>query len=74
MTTTPSAPTLFQYPEYQPRQHFAEFERQVFDDAGSSCLEISPHGLLSSANCWDAVNNDGIVRKAVPDGSRDHKR
>ena len=37
---TSPAPTAFRSPDDQPRQHFAEFERQVYDDAGSSCLEI----------------------------------
>jgi hypothetical protein len=31
----------------QPRLNFAEFERQVIDDAGSVCLDIFPNGLLS---------------------------
>jgi hypothetical protein len=32
-------PPPFQSLDDQPRLHFAEFERQVIDDAGSACLE-----------------------------------
>ena len=42
-----ASPLPFQSLDANPRQHFAEFERQVYVDAGSSCVDIFPHGLLS---------------------------
>ena len=66
---TSPAPTAFRSPDDQPRQHFAEFERQVYDDAGSSCLEIFPHGLLSfvvSTPVWESLpDNEQIVDGVV---------
>ena len=69
MTTTPSNPTPFQSLEDQPRQYFAEFERQVYDDAGSSCLDIFPHGLLSfvvSTPIWNNFPDNNIIVDGVP--------
>ena len=69
MTTTPSNPSLFQSLEEQPRQHFAEYERQVYDDAGSSCLDILPHGLLSfvvSTPIWNSFPDNTIIVEGVP--------
>ena len=67
--TTPSTPTPFQSLEEQPRQFFAEFERQVYDDAGSSCLDIFPHGLLSfvvSTPIWNNFPDNNIIVDGVP--------
>ena len=69
MTTTSSTPTPFQSLEEQPRQFFAEFERQVYDDAGSSCLDIFPHGLLSfvvSTSIWNNFPDNNIIVDGVP--------
>ena len=68
MTTT-SNPTPFQSLEDQPRQCFAEFERQVYDDAGSSCLDIFPHGLLSfvvSTHIWNNFPDNNIFVNGAP--------
>ena len=43
----PALPPPFHSLNDQPRLNFAEFELQVIDDAGSACLAIFPHGLLS---------------------------
>jgi hypothetical protein len=69
MTTTPSTPTPFQSLDEQPRQHFAEFERQVYDDAGSSCLDIFPHGLLSfvvSTTVRNSFPDNTIIVDGIP--------
>ena len=71
MTTSPSAPTPFQSSEEQPepRQHFAEFEWQVYDDAGSSCLDIFPHGLLSFVvftTVWNSFPDNTIIIDGIP--------
>ena len=59
----------FQSLDDNPRQHFAEFERQVFDEAGSACTDIFPHGLLSlvvSDSIWaNLPNNATIVEGAT---------
>ena len=61
----PALPPPFQSLDDQPRLNFAEFERQVIDDAGSVCLDIFPHGLLSfvvSDNLWQTLpNNTNII-------------
>ena len=43
MTTTP-----LPFPTFEdfPRIHFANFERSVCDDAGSTCCDLITHGLL----------------------------
>ena len=38
----------------QPRLHFAECERQVFDDAGSTCTDIFQHGYPQSSKDPDS--------------------
>ena len=62
--TSPILP--FQSLDDNPRQHFAEFERQVFDEAGSVCTDIFPHGLLSlvvSDTIWATLvrKNEKVV-------------
>ena len=51
--------------EVNPRQRFAEIERKVYDDAGSSCLDLLPHGLLAlvvSDTVWaNSPNNTTIA-------------
>ena len=37
-------------------------------------LRAPSSGRTVEANCRDAVNDDSVVRKAVPYGSRDHER
>ena len=54
----------FQSLEENPRQHFAEFERQVYDDAGSVCTDIFRYGLLSlvvSDAVWATLPNNFTV-------------
>ena len=48
-TTSPIQSKVFPSLADQPRQHFAEFERQVYDHAGSACRGLFDHGhgLLS---------------------------
>ena len=41
-----ATPLPFQSLDGQPRIHFAEFERQVYDDGGSACIDIFPHGFF----------------------------
>ena len=60
--TSPVLP--FQSLDENPRQHFAEFERQVFDDAGSACTDIFPNGLLSlvvSDSIWATLPNNAAI-------------
>ena len=50
--------------DVNPRQRFAEFERKVYDDAGSSCIDIFPHGLLAlvvSDAVWATLPNNTII-------------
>jgi hypothetical protein len=52
-----------------PRRHFAEFERQVYDTAGSSCTDLFPHGLLSlvvSDTIWAQLPNNTTLVDDVP--------
>ncbi len=54
----------FQSLDDNARQHFAEFERQVFDEAGSACTDIFPHGLLSlvvSDSIWANLPNNATI-------------
>jgi hypothetical protein len=47
-----------------PWQRFAEFERKVYDDAGSSCIDLLPHGLLAlvvSDTVWASLPNNTTV-------------
>jgi hypothetical protein len=69
MTTTPSNPIPFHSLDEQQRQFFSEFERQDYDDAGSSCLDIFPHGLLSfvlSTSIWNSFPDNTIIVDGVP--------
>ena len=75
MTTTPSTPTPCQSLEEPPLWFFAEFERQVYDDAGSSCLDIFPHGLLSfvvSTPTWNIFPDNNIIVDGVPTIQQQH--
>ena len=68
-TTAAIAPLPFHSLDDQPRQHFAEFERQVYDDAGSSCLDIFPHGLLFlevSDPLWANLPDNTVLVEGVP--------
>ena len=68
-TTAAIAPLPFHSLDDQPRQHFAEFERQVYDDAGSSCLDIFPHGLLFlvvSDSLWANLPDNTVLVEGVP--------
>ena len=64
-----ATPLPFHSLDGQPRVRFAEFERQVYDDAGSACIDIFPHGLfflvVSDAICATLPNNsvtiDGVT-------------
>ena len=38
---------VFQSLDEQPRIRLAEFESQVYDDAGSACADLFRHGLHS---------------------------
>lgn len=52
-----------------PRQRFAEFERKVYDDAGSSCLDLLPHGLLAlvvSDSVWANLPNNTTDGNITP--------
>ena len=58
----------FQALDDQPRLHFAEFERQVFDDAGSTCTDIFQHGLLFlvvSDAIWASLPNNSVTEKGI---------
>ena len=45
-----ATPLPFHTLDEQPRLHFAEFERQVFDDAGSTSTDIFNTGFCSSSS------------------------
>ena len=63
-----ASPLPFQSLDDNPRQHFAEFERQVYDDAGSSCVDIFPHGLLSlvvSDTIWQELPDNTTITNGV---------
>ena len=58
----------FQALDDQPRLHFAEFERQVFDDAGSTCTDIFQDGLLFlvvSDAIWASLPNNSITEEGI---------
>ena len=61
MTTTAPNPTPFKSIDDQPCQHFAEFERQVYDDTGSSCLEIFTLFSVVSTAIWESFPDNNII-------------
>ena len=63
-----ATPLPFQALDDQPRLHFAEFERQVFDDAGSTCTDIFQHGLLFlvvSDAIWASLPNNSVTVEGI---------
>jgi hypothetical protein len=64
--TTPPEP--YHTLDANPRQRFAEFERKVYDDAGSSCIDLLPHGLLAlvvSDTIWANLPNNTTINDNV---------
>ena len=63
-----ATPLPFPSLEENPRIHFATFERHVYDDAGSSCCDLFPHGLLFlvvSDTTWAALPSNSTIVDGV---------
>ena len=68
-TTSPIQSKVFPSLADQPRQHFAEFERQVYDHAGSACRGLFDHGHgLLSLVVSDLVRRNLPTNITVVDG------
>ena len=64
-----ASPEPFHSSADNPRRHFAEFERHVYDAAGSSCTDIFPNGLLLlvvSDTIWAQLPNNTTLVADVP--------
>ena len=63
-----ATPLPFPSLDENPRLHFASFERHVYDDAGSTCTDLFPHGLLFlvvSDQTWAALPNNSTTADGI---------
>jgi hypothetical protein len=63
-----ATPLPFQSLDEQPRIHFAEFERQVYDEAGSACVDLFRHGLLFlvvSDSIWATLLDNSVITDGI---------
>ena len=59
-----ASPEPYHTLDVNPRQRFAEFERKINDNAGSSCIDLFPHGLLALVvfdAVWATLPNNTII-------------